>query len=944
MPIGQIGQPELDVEFTFDPEAWRAFDELAVRHGFDTGIELVADILTHPEDYVQPGDPAIAAMAEAMREWSPIAKDVAGYGALIFSGGISDIFVKSIMGRTDEIDASDIATAALELFGAYGFTKAAALFKKIPFLGTRLAPAADDIISSIGKFGITDDVAAKINKLLGRVGKETVEEVAELSVKTDDAAMSIVSRIANYSTKNNISIADAAKRLLTPKEINDFIKYAGAKSTDEIIRNFGDDLASGIGDEFLKGAAATAKAGAEKADETIKATKELGDEALDTFQRALNEGQFTDMKGAVQWLIDHDVTPNFIKSWTKQVGRESGPLANKMLKAFDKTTTAYSGILGNVLGRLRTLPVVGGLFGKMGALGLAGTGVLTVDQIARNANFGAFYVEEQDQLATFAEMYNKADYAGLAKVISEIGLFMAGAGDVYFESTEFAEVWPTTSYSYQQAKQYHTETYQKALQLKIDQMAEAGAWIKDGSNDGWGRPATSTELGVFLTSPEGRQYVPHYEGYYQGLKRTPEGQRELYELWKGGYIPEYLLGAVLVRAFDEAFKQEQANYENLNASALDPEAVISAVMTYIFMSAKDDAWSTAEVDKALKYGNLLYTLIQQGKVADINAPIRLDQLQTKLTQVTGTSPQWIELSTSEMNQKFGAPSSTTLNRSAPTSVLFGLEGINSNQFISTPSGVEVRSVEKGMAVPVRGTLTPEEIRKVAGEPLRERLTPEQLARFEPTGEAAERRKQEQLQYTTQLQEAYRPTGETKRVGDYTISQDLYYSPSGKALTDSEAYLLMELQQGTITIDDAKRLRGKSYAGLVQKGSIVPPEEPKAPAAPATPLVKTVEQKEVPRGGVYGYERLEAREEPVTPSQAGLKALEAQLRKPELSDAELREIYDFYVRKGQSPRRAISEPFQSEAAKEVVFEQLGIVVHEPELPGYGKTYGVGRIQR
>ncbi|MGD2249565.1 MAG: hypothetical protein PVF58_14255 [Candidatus Methanofastidiosia archaeon] len=102
-------------------------------------------------------------------------------------------------------------------------------------------------------------------------------------------------------------------------------------------------------------------------------------------------------------------------------------------------------------------------------------------------------------------------------------------------------------------------------------------------------------------------------------------------------------------------------------------------------------------------------------------------------------------------------------------------------------------------------------------------------------------------------ESYIPTGEMTTQGGWDISEDYKYSPSGTELTDSEAYLLFQLNNGTISIEEAQTR--DSWQGLLEKGSVkqvqttttptpAPSTQPTTTPVQPTPTTPTVTPEDV----------------------------------------------------------------------------------------------------
>ncbi|MBU7045941.1 MAG: hypothetical protein HXS54_05845 [Theionarchaea archaeon] len=841
-------------------------------------------------------------------------KDITGYGILIMSGGINNIFIKSLMGRPEDIDKGDVLTAILEIGGAYGFGEAAKLIGKLPVVGgalTKVGGGLDDLLKSVMKFGITDDAAKAVDDALKAGLKETIEETGELGAKQAGKA------------------------------------------------------AGKLAEEATEGAA---KAGAKAAGEAGEAISKSSEQAWETFGQALSRGEFSSIDDIIKYLRAEKVPENMISSFVKEFGRTAGTPGDKAISAFAKTSNAYSGILGNVLGRLRLLPVVGSVFTKLGGLGAVVGGVYVLDRLASAEAFGGFYIEERDQLATFALMYDKGDYQGMASTIAEQAIFMLEAGDLYFNSPHLAEYWPITTITYNQAKDYHQESFRRYVEGHINDLVKAGAWVKDGSNNGLGRPALPDEISSFLQSQEGKKYAKHYEDYYETLKESPEGRVELYNLWKGGYIPEYLIGEDLVYEFSNAFDAEKNALERSAANELDPDMVISAVKSFLFESKKSAVWSDkSQIETAMRYGNLLNTLIKNGTLTDINTKILLDQYTAKMIGITGQNIEWKTLDRSEMGTPIGIPKTEfyMAETRKPTTLGFSQDAGNT---VTTTETTDQGSVVKTDAPTKPGATAS------AGVSI-------------PT----------------------RPTESAR--ADY----------GGAMLTDSEYLWLNQIKAGNKTEDELKRLYPQIYASLESKGlvgkgveglprqevtGIDQPREPAKPEISQEDLIKTVNAlqqmgvsnkeieavvKETARelgtegyfeypsggytpellqamlaspkpeerstakqslerlktkaappkeGGAYGYTRTEVKEKPLSEEEARKETIEASYYTPDISAQALQEIYDYLKAEGTSPTKAISADLSDEA-KKAVFGSLGITEYKPRKEGYGTTYGVGR---
>jgi hypothetical protein len=953
-----IGALQGSEGWSLDPQAWRDFDTLAQELGWETGIDLVADMMTHPEDYESPGDPVLQRMSDAMKEWDPLIKDIGGYGALIFSGGINNIFIKSLMGRPEDIDKGDVLTAAMELIGSYGIGNAGNLLKRLPGVGPKLTPILDDLLTSIGRFGVTDDAGNLVDDALKAAQKGMAEEGARkgpslLKVTSVDEAEGVLDYLINYTLREGGTTREAALKFLTSDEISKMAKFLG-QSTDDFVKGESKVFSSIIDDLAKAGAKAGgeageagAKLGADLIDEIIIATK-------DDIPRESIEAAAGYMKG--KW------SDAFIKKFVSEATAKAKnlPVDQAIDEGFQLATKATPsagltpGFIKNLsltrptLKKLLTLSVAGGGLGT-GYLGIKGL---------QEAAFGGFLVEEAEQMAMFAQFFSSDDMQLLARTISTVTLPVWDTGETWAKSIGRPLVSLTgmvvgeersASMLSGPALNYH-DNFTKAMIDKISILQERGAWtglvadITTGEITDWGRPTTANEVKSFLSNnPE---YFSFYDAEMQKLAR--ENPALLYQLYYEGYADWYTDLPGWMREQIDAYKQQLKDWEYAanrgELTGQDAMDMADALMSTIWYDQKDKAI----LQDAINAGNLVYTMMQSGEIAEAKGTALLNSLAAKLKNNNHTKGllnldttgrvQWKALSESEMAQKYG--SLTTI--ADKPQIVFQPPGTELTMSVTTPyfSGAEKapadivnlgREVSKDLGI------------DLGKEPVTLR------------GEEAEKVKRmiEQFAESARGVEGMRGVG---AVGGPTPSEKeaMAKVPSApgldiEGLSNTESRWVTALAEGSADWETLKRINPEVYKSLQDKG-YKPGEKPvlpeEAPAEePTTPSATTTEKPpSVPKGGAFGYERTERREKAISPDEAYLMTAEAALRQPQMSEKDLMEIYEFLTTSGKDYIKAIGKDWESEEAKKSVFESLGVVEHAPKEEGWGKTYGVGRIQR
>lgn len=968
--------------WSLDPDAWRAFDELATRHGWETGFDLIADMLTHPEDYEKPGDPQIAAMADAMSEWNSVIKDIGGYGALIFSGGISNIFIKTLMGRPEDIDKGDILTAILELGGAYGFGEAAKLLGKMPVIGAKLTPMFDDVAKSIAKFGVTDDLGKVVDDALKEAtkkgAKEAIEETGEVGAKQ---AAKLAGRVAAEGAEE----ATEAGAKIGAEVIEQVIKFTKEDIPSESIDAAADYLRkSGFGEEFIKKFIS-------------EATQKANQQPL---EMAINEG----FSLATKATPNAGITPNIIKNLS---------LTHPTLKKF---------------------LTIG--FGGGGALGLVGGGYFGIEGI-RQAAFAGFMLEEAEQQSMFAQFFTSDDIQALARTVATTSLpiwdvaqnWASGVGEPISGISEafLGEFGKGMTTGPALATHY---TFTNTLVDKIRNLQERGAWtgleyegdlgiLGDVKIISWGRPTDQKEIALFLDkNPE---YMQYYEAEMGKLAR--ENPALLYQLYYEGITEWYDLPGWM-RDQIEAYKQSLKDWEYKSSrgelTGQDALNMAEAIANTIWYDQKDKNI----LQDAINAGNLVYTMVQKGEISEAKGNAFLLSLSAKLMNNNHTKGllntddagriNWEVLSDTELKKSYGTlttiadkpelvfvPPNTSLSSEFTTPRFMGKETtdtdlVNEARDLARKEGIQLttppvtlrgeiaekakREYEEfaksaagteGMrGVGAVGGLTSAEKEEMAKVPSQPGPEIEGLSKTESrwinalkngTSDWATLQRLNPEVFSSLIKKGYTGIGEALSGPGISpgvpITPTPKAEPSKKEAVDQDELIkaVNQLRQLGMSNADIEKVIHESVGDLGAEGYFRYPTEGYSlellqamlasprPEERATALqsLERLKSMATPRkeGGAYGYETIEVRTKPMTEKEA-LAATGKIAYGGDIDNETLQEIYEYLKKEGLSPTRAIGADL-SEEAKKAVFEELGITEYKPTKEGYGTVYGVGR---
>ncbi|DBA34778.1 TPA_asm: hypothetical protein vir520_00053 [Caudoviricetes sp. vir520] len=559
------------------------------------------------------------------------------------------------------------------------------------------------------------------------------------------------------------------------------------------------------------------------------------------------------INAATQALKEGGASPSYINAFISNVERNVGrglPVDQAIEKAQQSAGGAFGQFLGKYLGKLRMTPVIGKLFGGTAAVG-AGVGSLYYAHSAiTQIPFAGFMTEEMEQTSMFAQFPVMDNPIELAQVIQTCTIPTWYKGDKYANQLAPKITWiPESIYPWSMTAQtmadYHNVTFTAKVANEVQRLQKMGAWkgfdgqpILDSEGNvtgweinNWGAPATEEEIAAFLSSPEGTQYIKNYEGEIQKLAQENPGK--LYSLYMAGYLDWYdLPGDIRLKIEDYQRRLKDWEYQQLNA--FNPQDVLDLGST--LAGAVWYGQTDMEIlNQAKMVGDWINTLVQKGQLSEQEATPILWELAIKLKNndaaegiwtvgADGTKTiNWETLTDTELEKRFG---STTKLTEKPE-LTFG--NTKSGDYLTTRNNPEMSKAEANGISELEnsGALPPgtkeslgmneaktalERLREAGGDP----NYPQNIGYDTPEGQKYLKESQE---WAESLKESYKPTGEFEAKAGYEYSQDYMYSPSGTALTDAEAMMLYQLNDGTLTPEQAQAQHPDTWGNLVNKGSI-----------------------------------------------------------------------------------------------------------------------------
>lgn len=628
--------------------------------------------------------------------------------------------------------------------------------------------------------------------------------------------------------------------------------------------------------------------------------------------------------------------------------------------------------------------------------------------IIGDINFGKFLQEESEQQANMAGYMQKGDYLGLASIISQFGIPTYERGESYYDKFSGPLfVNPISKFFYPGALgkgeeddlgafYANHEAFRTYIDTQIQELLSRGAWVMDGSNGGWGRPALADDLQKHLINNPGD--IRFYQDYINELKSTDAGIEQLYQYVKGGFLPSYLVGGLLEQQFKDRIKSENNALQEGNIG-YNYSTVESAAKSLIYWSKKNDGeWSDAQKQDAQKIGDVLYTMIQSGTVTDPNAGLILSQLRDKVRTMTGITPTWKQVPLETKTNPITAPktaSVVTYSDFGPTSTYEPPETQQST--IDLRKSMEDVAMGKPGAVPTQeealkiATDLEEYAKKAAGvEGIRGvgftgQATEAEKAAMEKVGTGfawqpregltrAEETAMRQIENGIRSAQDIRnidPTAYQGLVNKGLLTQEGHIvsrSPAemagkepGAGLSSTDlAGILDNLQKSGLISKEQAQEAFQKEAKLTEEGYFTYPKETgytydelQRMAQFGTPQEQETARRQLeieakrqkreattPEGGFFGYQQGYTAK-PMSEKQAGYEVSQLEKQYEGLSPQDLSDIYDaLQTRAGSS---MFFEEFETPSAMEAALQAAGITRYEPTEKGYGPTYGAGGIR-